>query len=394
MADRWVGGVGADGKCGRRRPVVLSPAAALAGILGFAGCDGTPGTGVDPDDDGTPDDDASDDDVSDDDTAPDDDASDDDAAPPTGTHFLLTHDGWANAHPDPVVAELDGDLDLVWALDLGDGYAAQGIWRYPDGRTLYTRIESTPPNDAMLELADAEGDVAFSWELQGLGGLSFTHGVVVTPDGDYVLADTDGFRLIAVDSDGDLLWSLDGLGEDTDWPGLPNGIDLKDQGGGDVRLLVSIRGSREYPPGTYVDQLIEYRMKGRTEPPELIWAWPSPVDPSELVLAHGPRFGPDGIRMICSSDHDEVVAVDADANPLWRLPPAGREDTFIQPRDAILLEDGRLVVADSGHGDLVIVEDPFGAFVEAQRVSAPGVFAVRELACGATDGLPCLGPGD
>ncbi len=229
------------------------------------GCGDTGSLG---DDTGSSDDTSSEDD----DTSPSDDDStpDDDSAPPF--HVLVSSDGWGGG-PDHGLLEVDSSFQVTWLLDLGSGAGAQGIWRFDDGLTLFTRVGNLDAAVSSVDLIDGEGTVLWTWMGADNNFIDFPHGVVVTAASEYIIADTNNRRVLAIDAEGNGLWGLNEYGTDASHPSFPNGLDLRKGEDGMDRLLVSSRIDDTLPGG--VEMVRRYRLGGRGEAPVLEWQFPA-----------------------------------------------------------------------------------------------------------------------
>ncbi len=294
-------------------------------------------------------------------------------------HVLLTADGLLSEENPPVV-EVDADMNRVWERDFDglEGRGAQGIDRDPTGRTVYTRVLGNT-SGGWVDLVEPDGTLVWSWEGESAGGLSFPHGVAFTPAGDLVIADTSANRLISVGLDGELLW------EEPLPDTSPNGLDLWTDPEGVTHLAVTGRHALRLD---LEDQevLNRYRLRGRTETPELTWSLERPGEDGQLESPHGPSFLEDGSLLYCARTRHQIVAVSAEGEETWRNEVD--EGVLLRPQDVAWVE-GAMLVADSQLGQLLRIEDPFGAFEVTEAVAMDGIFGVSVVWCGPEDGLPC-----
>lgn len=282
------------------------------------------------------------------------------------------------------LVELRPDLTEVWSHDLGDDAGAQGAARLPDGSTVYAWSAAPPAYRSRFERIDAAGQIV--WSYDELVAIGFVHGILPTPDGDYLGLDTVAGEVVAFDEAGTELWRLAVAEEGHDWH--PNGMHLLDYGGGDVRLALSMleRSTEDAP-----DALAVYRLGERDALPTLLWRSLAATEHGDGAWTHGPRLLPDGTVLVCHSATGQVVAYDgADGAESWRAPPTGAPPVLAFPRDVLPLSDGSWVLADAGV-EIVRVADPRGAFEVVAATPAPGVFGLSPIACGPDGGLPCLG---
>lgn len=300
---------------------------------------------------------------------------------PDSLHLLTTR--LPSAPGQDALVELDLSFEQRWSFGLLDA-GAQGAWRLEGGDTVFAAASLPPEFSSSIVRIDAEG--ALVWDRSDLfaAGMGFSHGVVRTPEGDWIALDTTAGQLVSFDEAGEVLWvhPFHDAGE----PGSPNGITIFDSDTAGTLLGVSLLG-RIGDTGSQQLALLEHL--GPTEPPVERWRWA--VQESEgMVFPHGPRFTDGGELLVCLSSLGQVTALDIDGDELWRVPADHRAGALSFPRDALLLPDGTLVVADSA-SELLRVHDPHGAFEIVSAVQAPDIFSVHPVVCGDGGGLPCLG---
>jgi len=300
---------------------------------------------------------------------------------PGAVHLLTT--SLPRFAAQPALVEYDLAFDERWRFGLAEG-GAQGAWRLEGGDTVFAAVSLPPDFDSSAVRIDAEGALVWDHGELFLAGLGFSHGVVPTPEGDWIALDTSGGRIVSFDEAGEILWTypFHEAGE----PGSPNGISLFDSPDEGTLLGVSLL-ERSGGTGEQALALLEHR--GAGEPPVERWRWR--IQQSEgTVFPHGPRFTDDGELLICLSSLGQVAALDLEGDELWRVPADARAAALSFPRDAVLLPDGSLVVAD-GAAELVRVHDPHGAFEIVSAVEVPDIFSVHPVVCAEGGGLPCLG---
>jgi hypothetical protein len=138
---------------------------------------------------------------------------------PDAVHLLAT--SLPSFDDDPTLLELDLALEPTWSFHREAG-GAQGAWRVEDGDTVLAAVTMPPDFSSSIMRIDPQG--ALVWDHPGLflAGLGFAHGVVATPEGDWIALDTTGGRLVSFTEEGQELWSyaFDQHGE----PGSPNGV--------------------------------------------------------------------------------------------------------------------------------------------------------------------------
>lgn len=299
--------------------------------------------------------------------------------------------------PAPAIREVGADLTPRWSLAFtatadaaadgqADGSGSAGAIRHADGRTTYARTWPPPTLGSAIETVDAAGAPLASVDAF-FARVAFAHGLVETPDGDWLVADTIAGRVVAVDPDGVVLWQQSFADEGaTLWP---NGVDLVVGDDGEARFVVTLL----YHSGdTTTDRVELWRLGGRTDAPTREWSWP-PADGSDPYLGaddatgvwpHGPHLAPDGTVTVSLAARGQIALL-ADGATTTVMPPAPGPLVF--PRDAAWLPDGSLVVADAA-AEVLRVADPTGAFAVVGALRAPGVYAVGVLDCATTACLP------
>jgi hypothetical protein len=302
---------------------------------------------------------------------------------PDAVHLLAT--SLPSFDDDPTLLELDLALEPTWSFHREAG-GAQGAWRVEDGDTVLAAVTMPPDFSSSIMRIDPQG--ALVWDHPGLflAGLGFAHGVVATPEGDWIALDTTGGRLVSFTEEGQELWSyaFDQHGE----PGSPNGVAIHRHPEQGALLAVSLL-ARSSAAGS--QQLALLELRGPGEPP--VERWRLAVQEREgAAFPHGPRFTEEGELLLCLSSLGQILGLDLDGQERWRLPAAERAAALAFPRDAWFLPDGSLVVAD-GAVELLRVHDPQGAFELVGATSVPEIFSVHPVICGEGGGLPCLGGG-
>lgn len=296
---------------------------------------------------------------------------------PRTWHLLVSADGRLSDDNPPLV-ELDAQLERVWSHDFAglEGRGAEGIDRHPDGRTAYTRVQGSTQG-GWIDVLDASGQLAWTWEGEGAGGLSFPHGVAFTPAGDLVIADTSAGRLISVDLAGQVLW------EEPLPTTAPNGLDLWTDPDGQTHLLVT--GRHALGVGLDDEELINrYQLQGRTESPTLTWS--RVLEGEGSVSPHGPLQLDDGTALYCARGEHQIVALSADGDETWR---SAVDAQVLDAPQGLAWADGALFVADSGAGRLLRFDDPFGAFENTASAAVDSPFEVQAVTCGPDAGPPC-----
>ncbi len=299
---------------------------------------------------------------------------------PRTWHALLTADGLLSEDHPPLV-EVDAQLERVWQQDLGDreGRGAQGIDRDARGRTAFTRVTGTGI-DGWVDLLDADGELAWTWDGDSAGGLDFPHGVAWSPDGDLVVADTANHRLLAVDLDGQLLW------EEPLPSTSPNGLALWTDP--EAQTWLGVTGRHALTSRTDDEERVaRYRWTGRHTAPELAWSVVPVPEEGAVVGPHGPTFLPDGTLVYCAREEGQLVQLGDEGAELWRS--ARDRAVVVEPQDVAVVDADTWLVADSGAGQLLRFEDPFGAFENTGHAALDGIFSVTVVTCAPDGGLPC-----
>lgn len=295
-------------------------------------------------------------------------------------HILATATP-APGDPGHALTELSGTLDTQWSLDLGPGEGTAGAVRYPDGDTVYVRSGLPPAFVSALERVGPEGTLIWSQDSFFTGPVSFAHGVVVTPAGDFVIPDPLVNRVFAVSEAGDLLWDMSFQQEGGGW--LPNGIDLQTDADGITRIALT---ELTEPWSPAAERVEVYRLGGRTDLPTLEWSFSAGSRPEDRLWPHGPRFLDDGSVMVSFGATGQIARL-VDGAEDWRVPK--EPGTLAFPRDVVVLPDGTWLVADAA-AEVLRVYDPLGRFEIVGAASVPGVFSFAPVVCGEGGGLPCL----
>ncbi len=305
-------------------------------------------------------------------------------AEPGSWHALLTADGLLSQEHPPLL-ELDSGLARVWegSFDGLEGRGAQGIDRDPAGRTVYTRVTGSTLG-GWVDVLGPDGELSWTWDGAGVGGLSFPHGVAWTPWGDLVIADTSAARLISVDLDGQLLW------EEPLPTTAPNGLALWTDDSGVAHMLVTGRHALTVGGADDQELINRYRLADRDQAPTLTWSRVLPPDDAgEVESPHGPTLLDDGSALYCARGQHQLVRLDADGEETWRSP---LDRTVLDKPQDVAWVDGALLVADSSAGQLLRFDDPFDAFDNTANAALDGIFGVQVIGCGPADSLPCYGP--
>jgi outer membrane protein assembly factor BamB len=273
-------------------------------------------------------------------------------------------------------------MEERWVHDVDEG-GAMGAWRFDDGSTVFGESHF-PPNFASAATAiDAQGETLWRHTEIFLLSIGFTHGVVPTPEGDFIALDSIGSRIVSFDVAGTLLWTLDSTDS-----AMPNGITVRTNDEG--RTLLGVAERRKTNMDEIADRLILYELQGREVPPRERWRVQLRTEDGRGLIPHGAHFQEDGTLLVCESAGGQVLAFDEEGDALWRLPGADALVRFAFPRDALFLPDGSLVVVD-GEDEAFRIWDPFGAFEIVSAIKIPGVFSVHLVPCGEGGAHPCLG---
>jgi len=300
----------------------------------------------------------------------------DETLAPDDWHILAT--ALPTAGEGDAIVELNLALETRWSFrsDAADG--AMGAWRQEDGSTVYARTSLPPELNSAIEAIDAGGGVIWSHSDVFRGGLGFPHGVAVTPAGDLVAVDTVGQRLVSHDTSGSELWTW-GF-DDPDGAVAPNGLHLRTTTAGDTLLAVSALGTGAD------DHLALLRLDARDTAPLELWRAPMVTPGGSAAWPHGPRLHDDDTLLICLSALGQVLALDLDGGERWRIPTDSSPLAF--PRDAALLPDGSMIIAEAG-AELLRVEAPLERFEVTSAIALDGIFSASPLDC--AEGARCLG---
>lgn len=300
---------------------------------------------------------------------------------PDAVHLLASSTP-APGDPGHALTELSVGLDARWALDLEPGKGAAGAVRYEAGETVYARSALPPDFSSALERVTSDGALVWSQDDFFSGALSFAHGLVLTPAGDYIVADAIASRVFAVSEAGDVLWELSFRSVEGSWH--PNGLDLQTDAGGVTRIVVSelVAPDRRLPERVEV-----FRLGGRTDMPTLEWSFAGGTGADDQFWPHGPRFLADGTVIVSFAALGQIVHLVAGTED-WRVPEEPGVLAF--PRDTVVLPDGTWLIADAA-AEVLRVHDPLGRFEIVDVAYVPGVFGLTAVVCGEGGGLPCLG---
>jgi hypothetical protein len=287
----------------------------------------------------------------------------------------------AEGDPGHPVAELSASLETRWSIDFDNADGAAGVVREPNGDTTYVRSSLPPLCHSALERVGSDGALIWSQNAYFTGNLSFAHGLVRTPAGDYVIIDTILSRMFAVSEAGEVLWDLS-FGHDH--VRLPNGLDIQTDADNVTRIVVTELGNTITKDPDHIEV---YRLGGRTEVPTVEWTFTGGSGSEDRLWPHGPRFLDDGSVMVNYAARGQIAHFQGGVED-WRVPETPGILAF--PRDTLVLPDGSWLVADAAE-EVLRVYDPFGSFEVVEAAYVPGVFGLTALECGAGGGLPCLG---
>lgn len=274
-----------------------------------------------------------------------------------GTHHILVHSTPGSG--GPMIEELATDLTERWRLLSPDGSGSAGAVRHADGGTTFARTWPPPTLSSAIDTVDAEGTLVGTIDAF-FSAVSFVHGLVETPGGNWIVADTLASRVFCTTPEGEILWTISW---DARWP---NGISLT---GDQLAVTLLYQSGDDETDAVEVWQL--------TDPPELEWQWTSAE-----TWPHGPHIDAAGEVTLALAATGQVATL-ADGEETWRS-PAG---ALAFPRDALPLPDGSLLIAD-GAAEIVRVDDPRGAFRVVASRRAPGVYGLGLLDCSSE---ACLG---
>ncbi len=305
-----------------------------------------------------------------------------DTADPGGYH-LLTSSLLNEPSDGHALTELDANLGVAWTHDIQTG-GAMGAWRLDNGDTVYTNSGLPPDLYSTVEYLDTGGNLLWSYSDVFLGGAGFSHGVVATAAGDFIVLDTFGSRVVSFDTTGDILWEFETTQDDQ--ASYPNGLGIRTGSDGTERMAITLV---EKSSAQGQDQLVMYQMAGRQDPPSELWHITMEDANGERYWPHGPHFQDDDTLLVCLSALGQVRAYDLAGGEIWRAPADGGSATLAFPRDATFLPNGDLVVADAG-AELLRIADPLGDLQVTAAVQVSGIFSVRLLVCGDDSQLPCL----
>ena len=294
-----------------------------------------------------------------------------DTLAPDAVHLLINSTPGTGA-AGHAIEETAVDFAARWVLDQSDGSGSSGTLRLPDGTTVYAHSWPPPDYGSALDAVDPEGNLLWQERDFFRNARAFVHGVVMTPDGDYILADTIESRIVAIDPTGTVLWEQSWR-EDVGvhWP---NGITLRTDDEGTTRLAVTLL----YSVGDYTNDRVElWRLTSRLTPPTREWSWPPVGTDTHATWTHGPHIIEDGTVTAALSATGSIIGL-RDGERSWQIPPGPSPLAF--PRDATFLPDGTLLIADAA-SEVLRVADPFGAFTVVDSHTANGVYSIDLLDC-------------
>ncbi|MBU0926745.1 MAG: hypothetical protein KKA67_03255 [Spirochaetes bacterium] len=216
---------------------------------------------------------------------------------------------------------LSGDFEFQRAL---------GFEALPDGRFLITDGGGSDYTDtgSSVFIVDRAGRVRW----RATAGLRFAHSATMLANGNVLVPDTNGDRLVEIDDSGDIVWSSE------EWGGgsgiLSNGIRLDYPNHAtelpDGDFLISAR---------YNDAVLEVDRTGRVS-----WAYEG------ARRQHAPRRLPDGNTLIADSDGDRVIEIDREGDIVWSYGQG-----LDWPRFAQRLANGNTLITDSNNNRILEV---------------------------------------
>ncbi len=274
----------------------------------------------------------------------------------SSTYTVNTTVGHYVYHPDLTLADKDGQITLF-------DYEGNTIWSYsssggadidmlPDGNIMYVGVMSNPPFVRIVNYTDK----STIWNYQPSGGdvLDWTHDADLLPWGDILIADTtnDGTHqdevLIVNYTTQEIEWRYvcdeDSYPNDADY--LPNG-----------NILISLRNYDMVIEVNYTatkDSGIDYY------PQNIVWSYGETGNYSLLNHQHNPDRLPNGNTIICDSENDRIVEVDANGALIWTW---GNSSVLDWPRDADVLPNGDILIGDSNHRRAIEINRTTGAII-------------------------------
>jgi len=285
-------------------------------------------------------------------------------------HLLWSGQGPYKDDGYPGIWETDLDFNEVWALDLPGEQGGFGALREGTD-TLIARTTQPPDPNVSVERVTADGSVVWAYDADTAGMLVFPHGIALTPWEQYVIADVFTSRIFAVSADGRLDWS----NYTREAGGAPSGFDIGMVDG--KPMLIATLLDESVMGDDSNNRIAAWWLEKDGLTPA--WTWPESGDKHNASWLHGAHFQYDGSLLVSVAGVGQVVQLDPVTGlELDRIPRDGK-GMLAFPRDAVLLPNGDMILADAL--ELVRVRDPFGDFERVASTALPLTYSVELIDC-------------
>ncbi|MHA1596434.1 MAG: outer membrane protein assembly factor BamB family protein [Candidatus Asgardarchaeia archaeon] len=186
---------------------------------------------------------------------------------------------------------------------------------------------------------DKNGTVLWEYS-EGLGGsvvMVAVHTAHRLPNGNTLIVDTGNDRVIEVDRDGDIVWCWDASDHFPD-PGIEDWTHVNDADRlPNGNTLISLRN---------FDTIIEVDRYGN-----IVWSYGVTGNYSILRHQHNPDPLPSGRIIISDSENNRIVEIDKNGTVLWEY-----KGDLLWPRDADILPNDHVLITDSANSRVIEVD--------------------------------------
>jgi len=220
-------------------------------------------------------------------------------------------------------------------------------------------------------IVDTEGTPLWRTEVPEF----FVHDADILPNGNVIVADTGGDRVLEIDIDdpNKVVWSWDAKDiNDVNWTKV-----AIERGWSDRSYI-----ENQYPPTGYWTHLndvefIEGAKYGRScdsimislrnfdlvievshdEAKDIIWWYGEAGNHDLLHRQHNPHRLDDGNTIICDSENKRIIEVDLETKEVvWNFSLEFPYGTLRWPRDCDPFGDGKLLLTDSGNSRIMVID--------------------------------------
>jgi hypothetical protein len=256
-----------------------------------------------------------------------------------------------------VIAAAAGTLAYARLVAGFEFQRALGFQELPGGRFLVTDGGGADFTDAGSSVFIVDRGGRVSWRAEA--GLRFAHSAVLLSNGNALVPDTNGDRLVEIAPDGSIAWTSESWGGGAGT--LANGVRLDYP-----NHATELEGGRFLVSSRYGSAVIETDRTG-----EVYWEYYG------ATRQHAPRRLPGGTTLIADSDRDRVIEVAPDGGIVWSY-----GEGLSWPRFAQRLANGDTLITDSGN-DRVVEVTPDGEIAfEYGRGELSAPYQAEELAGG------------